>query len=392
MADPILGPPSRGFPVWVTVLQENLSKALAGVGRAVPSRATLPVTLNVLMQTDRSRLKLTATNLEIAISTWIGAQVEHEGAITIPARLLTEFANSLPNDKIQIELSDQPKGISLKCGERFSARMAGTDAEEFPPIPTVTDGTIARIPAAELRGAISRVAMAAATDDSRPVLTGIKVELEGDTMTLAAADGFRLGVDQAKLTTPFEGKIGFIVPARTFQEVQRFISDQSDDVELTVSENRSQVLFRLTNTEIVSQLIQGNFPDYAKLIPASTGTEAAVNLQDFQQAAKAASIFARDGSGIVRLHITPNEDGEPGKLTVSSKAEELGENKSEIDAKVKGDGAKVAFDARFLLDVLSVLDKGEVTLGTTTPSSPGVFRSEAHPGYTHVVMPMFVQW
>lgn len=377
--------------MWVTVLQENLSKALAGVGRAVPSRATLPVTLNVLLQTDRSRLKLTATNLEIAISTWIGAQVEHEGAVTIPARLLTEFVNSLPNDKIQIELSEQPRGISLTCG-RFTARMAGTDADEFPPIPTVTTGTVARMPPADLRGAISRVAMAAATDDSRPVLTGIKVEMEGDAITLAAADGFRLGVDRAKLTTPFEDKIGFIVPARTLQEVQRIIGEQSDDVELTVAENRSQVLFRLTNAEVVSQLIQGNFPDYGKLIPASTGTEATVDLQDFQQAAKAASIFARDGSGIVRLHVTPGEDGGTGKMTVSSKAEELGDNMSEIDAQVKGDAAKVAFDARFLLDVLNVLDRGEVTLGTSTPSSPGVIRSKAHPGYTHVVMPMFVQW
>ncbi|MBI4220386.1 MAG: DNA polymerase III subunit beta [Chloroflexi bacterium] len=377
--------------MWVTVLQENLSKALGTVGRAVPSRATLPVTLNVLLQTDSSRLKLTATNLEIAISTWVGAQVEHDGAITIPARLLTEFVNSLPNDKIQIELSDHPKGISLTCG-RFQARMAGTDAEEFPPIPTVSDGVIARVPAGELKGAIARVAMAAATDDSRPVLTGIKVEIEGEDLTLAAADGFRLGVDMVKLAKPFEDKAGFIIPAKTFQEVQRIIGGPDEEVELTVAGNKSQVLFRLSNTEIVSQLIQGNFPDYAKLIPTSTGTEATVDLPDFQQAAKAASIFARDGSGIVRLHVVPGEDGGSGKMTVASKAEELGDNVSEIDAQVKGDAAKVAFDARFLLDVLNVLDKGEVTLGTTTPSSPGVIRSKAHPGYTHVVMPMFVQW
>jgi DNA polymerase-3 subunit beta len=199
-------------------------------------------------------------------------------------------------------------------------------------------------------------------------------------------------VDRSKLTTPFEDKIGFIVPARTFQEVQRIIGDQSEDVELTVANNRSQVLFRLTNAEVVSQLIQGNFPDYGKLIPATTGTEVTVDLQDFQQAAKAASIFARDGSGIVRLHVTPGEDGAPGKMTVSSRAEELGDNTGEIDAKVTGDAAKVAFDARFLLDVLNVLGKGEVTLGTSTPSSPGVIKSTANPGYTHVVMPMFVQW
>lgn len=377
--------------MWITCLQENLAGALSIVGRAVPSRATLPVTQNVLLEIDESRLKLSATNLEIAISTWIGAQVEREGAITVPAKLLTEFVNSLPNEKIEIELNETPPGIKLTCA-RFNATINGTSADDFPPIPRVEEGVVATASPDALRGAIERVVFAAAHDDSRPVLTGIKVEFDGDSLTLAAADGFRLGVDKGKLSAPVDGEVGFIVPAKTLQELLRLLGDQEDDVEITVSKQRSQALFRLSNTQVVSQLVQGTFPDYAKLIPASSGTEATVDLVDFQQVARAASIFARDGSGIVRLFVAPGENGSPGTLKIESRAEEIGDNEGVIDASVEGEEAKVAFDSRFLLDVLNVISGGEVTLGTTTPSSPGVIRAKSHEGYTHVVMPMFVQW
>ncbi|HJM52576.1 MAG TPA: DNA polymerase III subunit beta [Dehalococcoidia bacterium] len=377
--------------MWITCLQENLSRGLGVVGRAVATRATLPVTQNVLLTTDQSRLKLTATNLEIAISTWIGAQIDHEGSVTIPARLLTEFVNQLPDAKIEIDLVDTPKRVALKCA-LFKANMNGTDAEEFPPIPTVEDGTTITVPGDVLKGAIERVAFAAATEDSRPVLTGIKVEIAGNKLTLAAADGFRLGVETVELGAEAEEDMGFIVPARTMQEVQRLIGDRADDITVTVTEPASQVLFKFGDIEIVSQLVQGAFPDYAKLIPASAGTTATVQLPDFLQATRAASIFARDGSGIVRLIVTPGEDGELGKVTVASRAEEVGDNEVEFEATIDGDEAKVAFDGRYLLDVLGVLGSGDVTLETTTPSSPGVIRATDRDGYTHVVMPMFVQW
>lgn len=377
--------------MWVACLQENLSRGLATVGRAVASRATLPVTQNVLLQTDESRLKITATNLEIAISTWVGAQVEHEGAITVPARMITDFVNSLPNERVDIDLSDEPKGIRLSCAN-FEARMNGTDAGEFPPIPTVTEGATARIPAEALRGALERVVFAAATEESRPVLTGVKVEIEGDDIALAAADGFRLAVDRGKLSEAVESEVGVIVPARTMNELHRLVGDQDGDVVVTVTEAKSQALFRLENVEVVSQLVQGTFPDYDKLIPASFGTKATVGLQEFRQAARAASIFARDGSGIIRLVVTPGEDDGPGKMTISSHAEEMGENEGTVEVKVEGDESKVAFNSKFLLDVLGVLGGEEVTLETTTPSSPGVLRAAAHQGYIHVVMPMFVSW
>ena len=177
----------------LSCLQENLSRGLAVVGRAVATRSPLPITQNVLIESDQSRLKLAATNTEIAITTWIGCQVEEEGSITVPARLLTELVNSFPAERIDIESSVNPVGLALNCA-RSNANINGIDADEFPPIPTVDEGVAGKIEVAALNEAISLVAFAAATDDSRPVLTGIKVEIKGDQFTFAAADGFRLAV------------------------------------------------------------------------------------------------------------------------------------------------------------------------------------------------------
>ena len=383
----------------LTCLQENLSRGLGVVGRAVATRTTLPITQHVLLSTDRSRLKLSATNLQIAISTWVGAQVEEEGAITIPARLLTDFVNSLPNERVDVDAMEQPKGLSFRCA-RFEANINGTDAEDFPPIPSVEDGVVCRIDADVLRKAISHVEFAAATEDSRPVLTGIKVEASGDGFTFAAADGFRLAVYKGKLAEPLDGELDFIIPSRAMQEVNRLIGSQQEQVEFTVTTARSQALFKLENVELTSQLIQGNFPNYGQLIPETWGTRVVVDLNQFSQATKSTSIFARDGSGIVRLQISePSEDSDMGRVSISSRAEELGENQGEIDGRVEGDEAKIAFNSKYLVDVLEVLEEGKVALETTTPSSPGVIRpvvvedgSESTDDYVHVVMPMFVQW
>ena len=381
----------------LSCLQENLNRGLSVVQRAVATRTTLPITQNVLIATDNSRLKLAATNLDIAISTWIGAQIEEEGTITIPARMLSEFVNSLPAERIDIALDNQTSGLDLKCA-RVQAHINGQDADDFPAIPSVTEGVIVRVAPDVLRDAINRVAFAAATEDSRPVLTGIKVEISGDSFTFAAADGFRLAVSEGKLSEPIADteSLEFIIPARALLEVNRLIGGQSDPVEFTVTQQKSQAMFRMDNVELVSQLIQGTFPNYKQLVPENYETRAVVNQGAFLQATRTASIFARDGSGIVRLNVTPDDDEQAvGKLLVSSRAEELGDNTGELDAQVEGDEAKIAFNSKYLSDVLDVLGDGEVAMETTTPSSPGVIKpaadSEAYK-YTHVVMPMFVQW
>ncbi len=377
----------------LSCLQENLSKALGIVGRAVATRSTLPITQNILLATDQGRLKLSATNLEIAVTTWVGAKIADEGSVTIPARLFTDFVTSLPEGQIEIAMTPRPRGIQLTSG-RFEGRIIGTDAEEFPPIPSVEEGVGVSVASQDLRHAISQVVFAAATEDSRPVLTGIKVELEGDKITLAAADGFRLAVYTGGLSSAVAEEISFIIPARTLAELNRLLGDQTEPVEFTVTPQRSQALFRLQNVELVSQLVQGTFPNYQQLIPQSYGTRTVVNLQEIIRASHAASIFARDGGGIVRIEAIPGADnGAAGKLVVSARAEEVGDNRGEIDAKVEGPETKIAFGSKYLTDVLSVLDdKGEVAIETTTPSSPGVFRSVTEEGYVHVIMPMFVQW
>ena len=375
----------------LSCLQENLSRGLSVVQRAVATRTTLPITQNVLLSTDNSRLKLAATNLEIAISTWIGAQVEEEGSITIPARLLTEFVNSLPAERIDIAMKPQPLGLDLECA-RFEAHINGRDADDFPPIPTVESGVIGKISSSVLKDAITHVAFAAATEESRPVLTGIKVDLKGDSFTFAAADGFRLAVYEGKLAEAVSEDVSFIMPARAFQEVNRLIGSDDTTIEFTVTPSKSQALFRLENVELVSQLIQGAFPNYSQLIPEGHDTRAVVDQTAFLSATRTASIFARDGSGIVRLNVLPAENGSGGKLSISSRAEELGDNQGEIDASVEGDESKIAFNSKYLSEVLDVLGSGEIALETTTSSSPGVIRPLSKEGYIHVVMPMFVQW
>lgn len=375
----------------LSCLQENLARGLSTVQRAVNTRTTLPITQNVLISTDQSQLKLSATNLEIAITTWLGAQVEEEGSITIPARLLTEFVASLPSERIDIESTAQPKGLALHCAS-FEAHINGTDAEDFPPIPNVDSGVVGKIDPKVLRDAITHVAFAAATEDSRPVLTGVKVEITGADFTFAAADGFRLAVYKGKLAEALPEEINFIIPSKAMQEVSRAIASQEELVEFTVTPNKSQALFKLNNVEIVSQLIQGTFPNYSQLIPQSYGTRAVVGLDDFLRATRTASIFAKDGSGIVRLQMSGGDNGSTGRLRISSRAEELGDNQGEISAQVEGDDSKIAFNAKYLSEVLDVLGSGEVALETTSPSSPGVLKLVNNDDYIHVVMPMFVQW
>ena len=243
--------------------------------------------------------------------------------------------------------------------------------------------------------AISHTAFAAATEDSRPVLTGVKVEINGDDFTFAAADGFRLAVYSGKLLEALTEPVEFIMPARALQEVSRLIGNQDDAIEFMVTPSKSQVLFKLDNIEIVSQLIQGTFPNYSQLVPQSYGTRAVVGLGEFQRATRSAAIFARDGSGIVRLQMNTGDNGSGGKILISSRAEELGDNQGEIDANIEGDDSKIAFNAKYLSEALDVLGDGQVALETTSPSSPGVLKPiESAPGteYVHVVMPMFVQW
>ena len=260
------------------------------------------------------------------------------------------------------------------------------------------DGLAAKIDPQVLRTAIGQVAFAAATEESRPVLTGVKLDMSGDQFTMVAADGFRLALHRGQLMEPVAEPIDVILPARTLNELNRFLGGQEEPVDITVTPAKGQALFRLENIELVSQLMQGTFPSYSQLIPESYQTRTVFDLKEFLRAARSTAIFARDGSGIIRLQMTPNGEaapegaGQSGNVIVSARAEEMGDNQDEVDTIIEGEESKIAFNSKYLLEVLSVLERGQVALETSTPSSPGVFKPIGSDSYIHVVMPMFVQW
>ena len=375
----------------ISCLQENLAKGLGIVGRAVAARSTLPQASHVLLASDEGRLKLVATNLEIATTAWIGAQVEEEGAITVPARLLTDFVTSLPNERIDLTVSGRSRQLSLSCA-RNEASVSGMDAADFPPVPAVESSARLKLDAKALRTAVQHVEFAAAADDTRPVLTGIHTLLEDSELTLAAADGFRLAVYSLPLEQGVAEKVEVIVPARAMRELERLLAEEEEPPEIAFNEARSQVLFRLKSVEMVATLIQGTFPNYEQLIPSSYTTRATIDMRQFLQETRIAAIFARDGSGIVRIQLEPGEDAAPGKMTVSARAEEIGEHRGELDVSIEGEESKIAFNSKYLQDALQVLDCSQVALETSSPSSPGVLRPVGEDNYVHVVMPMFVQW
>ncbi|NLE77619.1 MAG: DNA polymerase III subunit beta [Chloroflexi bacterium] len=383
----------------VSCLQENLARGLSIVGKAVASRSTLPVLSNVLLAAEQSRLRLSATNLEIGIHCWIGAKVEDEGAITVPARVLTDYVNSLPPDKVSMDMDVRSQTLSLRCA-RFDARMRGIDAAEFPPIPTNGDGRHISLDPRLFRSMVEQVAFAAASDDSRPVLTGVYTHLEpgegGAKLTLAAADGFRLAVREAVVDAQLDEGITIIIPARSLSELSRIIGALSEEdlaqpLEVSITPARNQVLFQLPNVQVVSQLIDLTFPDYRAIIPKTYATRTVVDTQAFLHAVKQAAIFARSAANVVRFQAVPGTDLAPGRLTVTATSAELGDNVGEMDVAVEGNQIEIAFDARYVVDVLGAVNAPQVVLETTTASSPGVIRPAGESGFLAVVMPIYLR-
>ena len=378
----------------VSVLQENLAKGLSIVGRAVASRSTLPVLNNILLETDNSQLKLSAMDMEIAINCWVGAMIEDEGQITVPARLLSDFVNSLPNDRIDMELQTRTQTLHLRCSH-YEANIKGIDASEFPIIPSYQgdlDAPSVEVAPGKLRSMIDQVAFAASKDDSRPTFTGVYTHLEGDRLTMAATDGFRLAVRSAILEEPAAASLGVIIPARALSELSRIISavdlGQEDGVEVIFTEARNQVMFHLPGVDLVSQLIEANFPDYKKIIPNSYNTRALLDTNEFLNAMKVAYLFARDSAGSVKVAFEP---GETGKVILSATSAELGDNVSEIDAMIEGESMTATFNAKYMIDVLGVIDTPQVAFEAISATRPGVFRpvgGSAEDEYVHVIMPM----
>jgi len=371
----------------VSCLQENLAHGLSIVSRAVAPRSTLPVLGNILVATDEGRLRLSATNLELGISCWIGAKIEEDGATTVPARTFVDLINTLPNESVEMDLAVRTQTLNLRCGS-FNNDIKCIDAQEFPPLPPEElDGGLT-FDLEELRGMIQQVVFAASTDDARPVLTGVLVEVNDGELSMAAADGFRLSVRQSRLSTADAGPVRAIIPSRALSELARVADDDAETVNMILPPNRGQVIFRTKDIELVSQLIEGTYPDVKGIIPNGYSTRAVLPTSAFLKACKAADIFAREAAHSARLKISPGGELDPGKLEISATAAETGSNETVVDATIEGDPLEIAFNVRFLIDVLSVIDTPNVAIETNNSSSPGVMRSVGRDDFLHVIMPM----
>lgn len=376
----------------LSCLQENLKRGLATVSHAVAGKSTLPVLSNVLLATDGGRLKLAATNLEIGITSWIGAKVESEGAVTVPAKLLSDVVSGLPNDRVTLTLDPRTQTVKVECA-RFTSNIKGIEAEEFPTIPTVTDRDPAlTLPPDLLREAIDQVAFAAAADDSRPVLAGVLIRLRDSQAVFDAADGFRLARRTVQLPEPVGAPQEFIVPARALNELARIIGDAQGNVAITVTQGGSQVLFHTETTELVSRLIDGRFPDFERIIPSSYVTRSVLDTQETAKAVKLAGVFATASQNIVKLTLEPGSgELQPGRLVISANAAEVGDNTGELDAMVHGDGGQIALNVKYLAEALAAIKTAQIALETQTPQSPGVFKPVGQDGYIHIIMPMSIR-
>jgi DNA polymerase-3 subunit beta len=370
----------------VSVMQENLARGLGIVSRAVSSRATLPVLANVLLRTQDGGLKLTATNLEIGINCWVAGKVSEEGEITVPAKLLTDLVASFPNQRIDLVLSPKDRTLKVTCaGSRSSIK--GIEADEFPVVAAIGDAPATSVDGRALREALGEVVFAAATDESRPILTGVLTRLTGSQMTLAAADNYRIAVRHLELASPVNGEILIVVPGRSYGELMRILPDGEVPVEITVTPNKSQVLFHAEGIDLVSRLIEGQFPNYEPVIPTAHTSRAVIDREAFLAGARRASIFARDSANIVKIAVGSEEE-DASAVSISAHAADIGDAADSLDATVEGSPTTIAFNARYLIDVLSNLGAEEAALELSGPLAPGVIRGIGKDDYVHVIMPV----
>jgi DNA polymerase-3 subunit beta len=362
----------------LTVTQENLARALASASRVASSKTQLPILNNILLRTDGHRLMIAATNLEIATSQLIGAKIINEGAITIPARLITEFVGNLPKTTVTLKVEDNHLHITA---DGYNSTINGAVADDFPELPTINEKTAVSyaIAPANLKQAITQTILTASGDATRPVLTGVYWHSHDGALYLAATDGYRLS---EKRLVETKSDVAAIIPTSTLQEVLRVANDDIAEIEVLFDE--SQVRFRLNDAEITSRLIDGNFPDYRQLIPATSESAVTVARADFMQIAKVAGLFARESGG----SITVTVDADKGLLSLHSVASELGENTSETPATVTADG-QVTLNSRYLIEALNVIDSETIIFRFSGKLAPCVLSSDQEKSdYKHIIMPM----
>ncbi len=375
----------------VIVKQDQLAQGVGTVSRAVSTRSPLPVLANILLQTDDGRLKLSATNLEMGISAWIGAKVEQPGSLTVPSRTFVDLVSNLPSDDVMLTVDERTHTLNVRCGT-LNTDIKGISADEFPPMPEPDLSTSIPLNVANFKEMIQEVVFAASREESRPNLTGVHLSFEGDYLVLAATDGYRISIAKAIMAQKPAQKIEALIPARALAELARIAVNGDETLQMAFPAGRGQVIFHLHDVELVSQLIEGNFPNYAAIIPPSFKTRTVLSTAELLKACRQTEIIAREGSYIARLDIQPESGAEkPSQLEISASSEQTGSSEVMVDASIDGTPLLIAFNVRFLREVLEVIKTPNVVLETNAANSPAMLRPVGDESFQHIIMPMNLQ-
>jgi DNA polymerase-3 subunit beta len=369
--------------VKLSLMQENLARGLSLVSRAVSSRATLPVLGNVLLRTQDGGLRLTATNLEIGITAWVPGKIETDGALTVPARLFADIVGGLPSGE-RVELEVERETTLLVRAGSYRTHLRGIEAEEFPVIPNAGERPTTQVGQRALRRALGEVTFAAASDEARPILTGVLTRFSGDVLTLAAADNYRIAVKTLDLLQSVE-ETSVVIPARSYVELMRILADTDDPADIILAPSRSQVIFRVDSTEVVSRLIDGQFPNYQSVLPTSHSTRALVDRDELLKAVRLSALIAQSAANVVRLGFG-GEDG-PAAVSVAAAAV-IGDTVGQVSIELEGDSVSIAFNARYLVEALQNMSAQQLAVEMSGPLSPGVLKPVDDPAYVHVIMPV----
>lgn len=370
----------------LSFLQENFNLALSNVSRFISNKNQLPVLNNILIATDSGRLKLSATNLELSINYWIGAKIEEEGTTTIPAKEITEFVSYLSPGKIDLSLKEN--NILNLFSQKTESNFTTIPSTDYPDFPDIDPNNSFDIDYDIFSESISQIAFSAALDDIRPVLTAVLCQFSNDKLTFVATDGFRLSVKEIKVVNSLNLKedevITFLIPAKSLLEVIK-LAKSNKKITIGLTLDKHQVIFVLDEIEVISRLIEGDYPNYQKIIPESFSTKVFLNRDEFLQAVKIASVFAKESANVIKMNTKTSS------IELSANAPQIGQNKIDLDSKIEGESVEIAFNYKFLLDFLTNCKSQEVLIQLNDSLSPASFTDQSDPNFTHIIMPVRLQ-
>ena len=366
----------------IICLQENLKQALNITEKIIGRNLTLPILNNFLLSIENNKLKISSTNLEIGINSWVAVKIQEKGNITVPARLLTDFINNLPNEKVELKVKNQQLEVRSK---KFKAILKGLSADDFPIIPKIKEKPLIKVRGNILKNGLTQVVEMASLSESRPEISGIYMNFNKNSIKLAATDSFRLAEKNIEINSDNKGlkDQSLIIPQRTAQEINRILSEEDTEVEVVLSNN--QILFDFGYAQVISRLIEGQYPDYQQIIPDDFITQVVVNREELINNIKIASLFSGKINDI-KISFKPKKSF----LEILSKDVDIGENKSKVEAEIKGKDVEIIFNYKYLLDGLNNIFSDKVILGLNDASKPVVVRPVGDVSYTYVVMPIKV--